>query len=107
MRTLVPLIVLLGLWSVANADTPAESQARGNSQFAVDLYQHLAAGEDGNLFFSPYSISAAFAIAYIGARGPTVRVISRSRACRPAPASCWSKEPGTAKSADPSRISRV
>lgn len=44
----------------------------GNSAFALDLYQQLAK-EDGNLFFSPYSISAAFAMTYAGARGETER----------------------------------
>jgi serpin B len=42
----------------------------GNNAFAVDLYRHLRAGS-GNLFFSPESISTAFAMAYAGARGTT------------------------------------
>jgi serpin B len=42
----------------------------GNSAFALDLYQELKA-EDGNLFYSPYSISAALAMTYAGARGET------------------------------------
>ena len=42
----------------------------GNSQFAFDLYQVLKA-EEGNLFYSPYSISAALAMTYAGARGET------------------------------------
>jgi serpin B len=42
----------------------------GNSAFALDLYQALK-GEDGNLFYSPYSISAALAMTYAGARGET------------------------------------
>lgn len=53
---------------VANAD-----QARlveGNNAFAVDLYGRLRA-QPGNLFFSPESISTAFAMAYAGARGQT------------------------------------
>ena len=42
----------------------------GNNQFAVDLYQKLRDTE-GNLFFSPYSISTALAMTYAGARGRT------------------------------------
>lgn len=44
----------------------------GNSAFALDLYRTLSAG-DGNLFFSPYSISQALAMTYVGARGETER----------------------------------
>ena len=44
----------------------------GNSAFAFDLYRALAA-EEGNLFFSPHSISLALTMAYAGARGETER----------------------------------
>jgi len=43
---------------------------KGNSSFALDLYQQLS-GEGGNLFFSPYSISLALAMTYGGTRGET------------------------------------
>ena len=49
-----------------------EGLVRGNSAFALDLYATLAA-EEGNLFFSPYSISLALAMTYAGARGETER----------------------------------
>ena len=42
----------------------------GNSAFAFDLYQALGKTE-GNLFYSPYSISLALAMTYAGARGET------------------------------------
>ncbi|HUU64205.1 MAG TPA: serpin family protein [Dehalococcoidia bacterium] len=42
----------------------------GNSAFAFDLYQELSK-EEGNLFYSPYSISLALAMTYAGARGET------------------------------------
>ena len=46
--------------------------ARGNTAFALDLYRALGVVE-GNLFYSPYSISLALAMAYAGARGETER----------------------------------
>ena len=42
----------------------------GNTAFALDLYQILR-GEEGNLIFSPYSISLALAMTYAGSRGET------------------------------------
>lgn len=42
----------------------------GNNAFALDLYAMLKK-EQGNLFFSPYSISSALAMTYGGARGDT------------------------------------
>jgi len=47
----------------------------GNSAFAFDLYQQLKE-KDGNLFYSPYSISAAMAMAWAGARGETEQQIA-------------------------------
>jgi serpin B len=42
----------------------------GNSAFAFNLYQALK-GEEGNFFYSPYSISLALAMTYAGARNET------------------------------------
>jgi serpin B len=47
------------------------NQVTGNTTFALDLYSHLAKGDEGNLFYSPYSISTALAMTYAGARGNT------------------------------------
>jgi serpin B len=43
---------------------------KGSNAFALDLYAQLRT-QPGNLFFSPESISTAFAMAYAGARGET------------------------------------
>ncbi len=42
-----------------------------NTGFALDLYRELRAADDGNLLFSPYSISLALAMTYAGAEGET------------------------------------
>jgi serpin B len=42
----------------------------GNSAFALSLYQSVRTTE-GNIFFSPYSISEAMAMTWAGARGQT------------------------------------
>jgi serpin B len=49
----------------------------GNSAFAFDLYQALRE-EDGNLFYSPYSISVALAMTYAGARNETERQMAET-----------------------------
>lgn len=51
--------------------------AAGNSAFASDLYGALRQ-QEGNLFFSPYSMSTALAMAYAGARGDTEAQIART-----------------------------
>lgn len=47
-----------------------EKLVEGNSNFAFELYQALRA-EEGNIFYSPYSISLALAMTCGGARGDT------------------------------------
>lgn len=52
------------------ATSSQEQAAKDSNAFATDLYAQLR-GQSGNLFFSPESISTAFAMAYAGARGQT------------------------------------
>ncbi len=57
----------------SSAPTPEQAAlAESNNAFCVDLYGQLR-GEPGNLFFSPASISTAFAMAYAGAHGTTAQ----------------------------------
>jgi serpin B len=49
----------------------------GNSDFAWALYHSLTAKEDGNLFYSPQSISQALAMTYAGARNNTEQQMER------------------------------
>ena len=63
-----PAVVAAQAPSAANTDQADAVQ--GSNAFAVDLYGQLSA-QPGNLFFSPESISTAFAMAYAGAHGQT------------------------------------
>ncbi|MBN1581106.1 MAG: serpin family protein, partial [Anaerolineae bacterium] len=56
--------------SVTDADTA--QLVHDNQAFALDLYRVLKS-QDGNLFYSPYSISVALAMTYAGARNETAR----------------------------------
>ncbi|HEY41789.1 MAG TPA: serpin family protein [Dehalococcoidia bacterium] len=51
-------------------ETDLDLLVEGNCAFAFDLYKTLR-DEEGNLFYSPYSISIALAMTYAGARGET------------------------------------
>jgi serpin B len=55
-----------------------EELVQGNSAFAFDLYQVLKDEQDGNLFYSPYSISMALAMTYAGARSETERQMAEA-----------------------------
>ena len=58
---------------IQNPDVPQsdlDALVQGNNTFALDLYQQIK-GEEGNLFYSPYSISLALAMTWAGARGQT------------------------------------
>jgi serpin B len=52
--------------------TDLERLVADNNAFAMDLYQALR-GEQGSLFYSPFSISTALAMTYAGARGETAQ----------------------------------
>ena len=78
----VVVAVVLGVVAMfpAAGEVPASAGtmkvAEGNNAFALDLYSKLKA-KDGNLFFSPYSISTALAMTYGGARGDTERQMAQ------------------------------
>jgi serpin B len=71
---------------VARSDLPREEKpdvpqsdlstlVDGNNTFALNLYQSLIS-QDGNIVFSPYSISLALAMTYAGAVGETEKQMS-------------------------------
>ena len=56
---------------------PVPGAADSTTAFALDLYKELAVdGADGNLCFSPLSISTAIGMLYTGARGETAAQMS-------------------------------
>jgi len=86
-KVIAVMTVLLALSAATVlAEEPAPEQARveqdmaavaaGNSEFALDLYARLRE-EEGNLFFSPYSISTALAMTYAGARERTAEQMAK------------------------------
>jgi len=81
LSLLVPCLVLLPhaqgaeLKPVAAADRTAVVE--GNNAFAFSLYGQLR-NRNGNLFFSPESISTALAMAYAGARGNTAAEMAKT-----------------------------
>jgi serpin B len=65
------LNLFLAATSVASAQPAAtDVVVTANTRFAFDLYARLKT-TDGNLFFSPYSISTCLAMTWAGARGDT------------------------------------
>lgn len=59
------------------APTADQAQAvKGSNEFAADLYAHLRE-QPGNLFFSPESISTAFAMTYAGAGDETASQMAK------------------------------
>ncbi|MBN2560982.1 MAG: serpin family protein [Phycisphaerae bacterium] len=65
-----------GVASAGPTEADMETVVKGNSAFALDLHARLKK-EDGNLIFSPYSISTALAMTYAGARGQTERQMAQ------------------------------
>lgn len=63
--------------SPRGASVTASNVAHGNSEFAFDLY-HVLRSRPGNVFFSPYSISAALGMTYGGAKGVTEKQIAET-----------------------------
>jgi len=96
-RRLINIVISIGLiaglmfflgQSFVIADEPAsptdiKAVVAGNTEFAFDLYARLkdhpaVKKADGNLFFSPYSISTALAMTYSGARGRTAEQMAQT-----------------------------
>jgi serine protease inhibitor len=71
-RTGVAVFVAVILQTRTASGEDVKSLVEGNTAFALQLYGKLQS-QDGNLAFSPYSISSALAMTCAGARGETAR----------------------------------
>lgn len=86
MRSLLQVVVIAGMFAAGfsgieharaneEAVTPPlkkRTVAESNTDFALDLYKLQAAeGKNGNLFFSPFSLSSALGMTLAGARNAT------------------------------------
>jgi len=84
---ILPVIVACSFFastSFGAKNTALKVVAKGNSAFALDLYSQLRTAE-GNLFFSPYSISTALAMTQGGARGGTAQQMATTLHLTPSP----------------------
>lgn len=76
ITSLLLTLLAMGAAFAPAAESPTAALVRGNTAFALDLYQRERTNA-GNLFFSPYSISTALAMTYAGARGQTAQEMAR------------------------------
>ena len=74
LSTLLIAALIAGAETLSAAEKPGKASVgalvKGNTAFALRMHQELSSTE-GNLFFSPYSISSALGMTYAGARNNT------------------------------------
>jgi serpin B len=75
MKTTILLIFICAMIGFSQKSDVA-CVVRGNTDFAIDIYQKIRSESD-NIFFSPYSISTAFAMTYVGARSETEKQMAQ------------------------------
>src|SRR5512137_67394 len=63
--------------ALAAEDANMKPIVAGNTTFAYNVYANLR-NTEGNLFFSPYSISTALAMTFAGARGGTEKQMAQT-----------------------------
>ncbi|MFC1509327.1 serpin family protein [Candidatus Omnitrophota bacterium] len=74
---LILLLILFRPSTCVYAETDVTKLVRDNTTFAVDLYQKLCTSE-GNIIYSPYSISSVLAVTSAGARGNTEKQMKKA-----------------------------
>lgn len=71
MKTLLFPLLLLLFPLISKCELPEKEIIAGNNLFSFDLYHQLKIESNGNLFYSPFSISTALAMTYAGASSRT------------------------------------
>jgi serpin B len=77
IKLAVVLVLVLGrsVWSMElvpmEINDDVKAVAKGDNEFATDLYARLHSDKPTKLFFSPYSVSTALAMTYAGTAGTT------------------------------------
>ena len=78
------IALVIGVMAGAAADEnvfrnqeEGERLTSANNQLALELYNRQAANTEGNIFFSPLSISVALGMTYLGARRETKQQMKR------------------------------
>nr|XP_023689307.1 serpin B6-like [Paramormyrops kingsleyae] len=55
-----------------------ESLTAANTRFSLDLFTKISSGNKDNVIFSPFSLSSALAMVYLGARGDTAAQMAQT-----------------------------
>ena len=81
-KLLIPVVIVMFVFSGVALGEESKSDsvqavAKGNNQFAFELYKQLKDNPAKNLFFSPISISTALAMTWGGARETTESQMSK------------------------------
>ena len=87
LRYFIWSVAFASKWELIDDSNDVNTVVSGNNDFAFDFYAKLKQdpnitvpkGEpNGNLFFSPYSLSTALAMTYAGARGNTEKQMAEA-----------------------------
>jgi serpin B len=77
MKT-IPVFLIFACVTISFAQiSDVTCVVKGNTDFALEIYKKIRP-EGGNIFFSPYSISTAFAMTYAGARSETEKQMAQT-----------------------------
>ncbi len=77
MKTYIQALIIATLLSPKAFGQETDKASGGNNQFTMELYHQLRK-EPVNMFYSPLSISSAFAMTYAGAKGETANQLKQT-----------------------------
>lgn len=77
MKTITGFLIFVCAMIGFSQKSDVACVVKGNTNFAINIYQKIHP-ESGNIFFSPYSISTALAMTYVGARSETDKQMAQA-----------------------------